>query len=129
MKITKKVFTSFDVQFTPQNKVKTKEEKNRSSRPQMSCFQCSAYNFQIYLSYIYFRSFFIFIRLFGGGASFFIPPSKYASTQVVLCVAICDVNCYWYIYPPITRKRQSAVRARLGVASHLSTTLRWGNPV
>ena len=36
---------------------------------------------------------------------------------------------YWHIYPPITRKRRSAVRARLGVAGHLSTTLRWGNPV
>ena len=39
------------------------------------------------------------------------------------------VNCYWHIYPPITRKRRSAVRARLGVAGRLSTTLRWGNPV
>ena len=29
----------------------------------------------------------------------------------------------------ITRKRRNAVRARLGVAGHLSTTLRWGNPV
>ena len=40
--------------------------------------------------------------------------------------------CYYYyshIYPPTTRKRRSAVRARLGVADHLSTTLRWGNPV
>ena len=36
---------------------------------------------------------------------------------------------YWHIYPPITRKRRSAARARLGVAGHLSTTLRWGNPV
>ena len=36
---------------------------------------------------------------------------------------------YWHIYPPITRKQRSAVRARLGVAGHLSTTLRWGNPV
>ena len=36
---------------------------------------------------------------------------------------------YWHIYPPITRKRRSAVRARLGVASHLSTTLRWGIPL
>ena len=35
---------------------------------------------------------------------------------------------YWHIYPPITRKRRSAVRARLGVAGYLSTTLRWGNP-
>ena len=33
---------------------------------------------------------------------------------------------YWHIYPPITRKRRSAIRACLGVASHLSTTLRWG---
>ena len=40
-----------------------------------------------------------------------------------------DAECYWHIYPPITRKRQSAVRARLGVAGHLSTTPRWGNPV
>ena len=38
-------------------------------------------------------------------------------------------NHYWHIYPPITRKRLSAVRARLGVAGYLSTTLRWGNPV
>ena len=33
---------------------------------------------------------------------------------------------YWHIHPPITRKRRSVVRARLGVAGHLSTTLRWG---
>ena len=36
---------------------------------------------------------------------------------------------YWHIYPPITRKRLSAIRARLEVAGHLSTTLRWRNPV
>ena len=36
---------------------------------------------------------------------------------------------YWHIYPPITKKRRSAVRARLGVADHLPTTLRWGNPI
>ena len=36
---------------------------------------------------------------------------------------------YWLIYPPVTRKRPSAIRARLGVAGHLSTTLRWGIPL
>ena len=34
------------------------------------------------------------------------------------------IFCYWHIYPPIMRKRRTAVRARLGVAGHLSTTLR-----
>ena len=34
-----KVFTSSDVQFIPQNQVKTKK---RSTRPHMSCFHCSA---------------------------------------------------------------------------------------
>ena len=36
---------------------------------------------------------------------------------------------YWHIYSPTRRKRRSAVRARLGVAGHLSTTLRWGIPL
>ena len=36
---------------------------------------------------------------------------------------------YLHFYPPITRKRRSAIRARLGVAGHLSATLGWGNPV
>ena len=35
----KKVFTSSDVEFIPQNQVKTKK---RSTRPHMSCFHCSA---------------------------------------------------------------------------------------
>ena len=33
---------------------------------------------------------------------------------------------YLHFHPPITRKRRSAIRARLGV---LSTALGWGNPV
>ena len=36
---------------------------------------------------------------------------------------------YWYIYPPITRKRRSAVRARFGDAGYMPTTLRWGKSV
>ena len=48
------------------------------------------------------------------------PPTKHAAGLFFY---------YWRIYPTITRKRRIAVRARLGVASHLSTTLRWGNSV
>ena len=48
---------------------------------------------------------------------------------IIVLFTIIIIYYYWHIYPPITRKRRSAVRARLGVAGHLSTTLRWGNPV
>ena len=45
----------------------------------------------------------------------------------IIIVIIGNNNYYyWHIYPPTTRKRRSAVRARLGVAGHLSTTLRLG---
>ena len=37
----KKVFTSSNIQFIPQNQVKTKK-KERSTSPQMSCFHCFA---------------------------------------------------------------------------------------
>ena len=36
------------------------------------------------------------------------------------------LKIYSHFYLPITRKRRGA---RLGVADHLSTTLKWGNPV
>ena len=44
-------------------------------------------------------------------------------------IRIFFYDYYWHIYPPIPRKRRSAVRARLGVAGHLTTTLRWGIPL
>ena len=47
----------------------------------------------------------------------------------LLTIAEKIVLIYWHIYPPVTRKRRCAVRARLGVAGHLSTTLRWGIPL
>ena len=54
-------------------------------------------------------------------------PGKYQKTKKCRnSIRIFFYDCYWHIYPPITRKRRGAVRARLGVAGHLSTTLRWG---
>ena len=47
VKTKKKAFTSIDVQFTPQNHVKTKK---RSSSPQMSCFHRSANCTSAYIS-------------------------------------------------------------------------------
>ena len=49
--------------------------------------------------------------------------------KMKICVTFFFNFYYWHIYSPLTRKRRSAVRARLGVAGHLSTTLRWGNSV
>ena len=36
---------------------------------------------------------------------------------------------YSQFYSPIMKKRRGAIRARLRVADHRSTTPRWGNPV
>ena len=62
-----------------------------------------------------------------------IVPMKYRRTSGPLLTlspgSILLLLFYWHINPPITRKRRSAVRACLGVAGHLSTTLRWRNSV
>ena len=46
--------------------------------------------------------------------------------NLVLCIILFFI--YSQFYSPITRKRRGAIRARLGVADHRSTTFRWGNP-
>ena len=62
--------------------------------------------------------------------SLFCRPFYFSVThEVSLSRRRLFFNYYWHIYPPITRKQRSAVRARLEVAGHLSTTLKWGSPV
>ena len=51
--------------------------------------------------------------------------------RLLLEGCVLQVYYYWHIYLPVSRKRRSAagLRARLRVFGHLSTTLRWGNPI